>query len=263
MYKAPVNFMFTKKPLVSVIMPAYNAEKTIEESVQSVIAQTCENWELLIIIDKGDDKTDMISEGYAQKDDRMQVIVNAERLGIAGSRNRGIELAGGDWLAFLDSDDLWTADKLEKQLVFMDNHNAQISYTASAFEDMDGKRSNYIQPAIFNLDFNTFLNRNIMSCSSVMVRRELAHEFMFELGNVREDWLLWLNIVSRVGVSYGLDEPLLIYRQTENSESSDKLKIGIGTFNTYRKVGCNFIISAVRTFQYLLYSMKKRKLING
>lgn len=105
-----------KQPLVSVIMPAYNAEKYIGEAIASVCAQTYKNWNLLILDDGSADRTVEIAESYAQQDARIQVLCNPQNMGVARTRNRGFDLAQGEWIALLDSDDRWRAQKLEKQL---------------------------------------------------------------------------------------------------------------------------------------------------
>lgn len=104
-------------PLVSVIMPAYNAEKYIEEAVSSVLSQTYKNWELLILDDCSSDCTAEIAEYFASLDTRIRLLRNPQNMGVAKTRNRGFDIAKGEWIALLDSDDVWHSDKLEKQLL--------------------------------------------------------------------------------------------------------------------------------------------------
>ncbi|MDE7256747.1 MAG: glycosyltransferase, partial [Clostridia bacterium] len=115
--------------LVSIIMPNYNCEKYIGETVESVLNQTYTNWELLIVDDCSADNSLEIIKGFAEKDARIKVFVNEKSSGAAASRNRAIREAGGKWIAFLDSDDLWTADKLEKQIKFMEDNGYHFSCT--------------------------------------------------------------------------------------------------------------------------------------
>jgi teichuronic acid biosynthesis glycosyltransferase TuaG len=243
-------------------MPAYNAERTIAGSVNSVIAQTYANWELIIIIDSSKDRTLKIVEELAGGDPRVRYQLSEERAGIASARNRGIELSKGDCLAFLDADDLWREDKLERQLEFMENRNAKISYTASAFMNSEGSRYDYVMPAIEKLSYRELLKRNIMSCSSVMVKKELAAQYRFDEGNLSEDFLLWLQIVKATGAAYGLNEPLLVYRLSSGSNSANRLGAAASTYNTYRKIGCSPAGSAFRTVNYFLYSIAKRRRIH-
>ena len=115
-----------RQPLVSVIMPAYNAEKYIGEAIASVCAQTYENWELLILDDGSADRTAEIAQAYAQRDARIRVLRNLQNMGVARTRNRGFDLAQGEWIALLDSDDRWRVQKLEKQLAVARSSDADI-----------------------------------------------------------------------------------------------------------------------------------------
>ena len=124
-----------KQPLVSVIMPAYNAEKYIGEAIASVCAQTYKNWNLLILDDGSADRTVEIAESYAQQDARIQVLCNPQNMGVARTRNRGFDLAQGEWIALLDSDDRWRAQKLEKQLAVARSSDADIVYCSYAMID--------------------------------------------------------------------------------------------------------------------------------
>lgn len=136
-----------KQPLVSVIMPAYNAEKYIGEAVASVCAQTYENWELLILDDGSADRTVEIAESYAQQDARIQVLRNPQNMGVARTRNRGFDLAQGEWIALLDSDDRWRAQKLEKQLALAVRSGSQLLYTSYAlFADAEREMRVYRVP---------------------------------------------------------------------------------------------------------------------
>lgn len=121
-----------RQPLVSVIMPAYNAEKYIGEAIASVCAQTYENWELLILDDGSADRTAEIAQAYAQRDARIRVLRNPQNMGVARTRNRGFDLAQGEWIALLDSDDRWHVQKLEKQLALAVHSGSRLLYTSYA-----------------------------------------------------------------------------------------------------------------------------------
>ena len=116
-----------KEELVSIIMPSYNTGKFIQETIDSVINQTYDNWELIIVDDCSSDNTDEIVKSI--KDDRIFYLKNKKNSGAAVSRNKALKMAKGKWIAFLDSDDLWKKDKLEKQIKFMKNNNYHFSYT--------------------------------------------------------------------------------------------------------------------------------------
>jgi len=253
-------------PDVSVIMPAFQAEATIQESIESVLAQSHKCWELIIVFDSSTDKTEQIIQSFVDKDIRVHSYTQDVKLGVAGSRNTGIAKARGEWIAFLDSDDLWAVDKLEKQLHFMSEKNADISYTSTAYL-RDGARSKYILRAKKKLSYRQLMKQNIMSCSSVMVRRDIALKHPFFQGesikDFAEDYAVWLKILRQdVDFAYGLDEPLLIYRMSYKSRGGRLLRVGVMVYYTYRHIGYGFFISLLFTLRYSLRSILKRFSIN-
>jgi len=244
---------------VSIIMPAYNAEKTIEASIGSVLSQTFADWELIIIDDVSQDQTIEIVQKLADSDQRVILHVNEKNSGVSQARNKGIGYAKGTWLAFLDSDDLWHEDKLEKQLRFIEETGAVISYTATAYINESGEKSDYILSAERNFTYKKLLKRNLMSCSSVMVRRDVMVPFPLER-EIHEDYVVWLTLVKEVGCAHGLDEPLLIYRMMEGSKSSGRITSAKMIYNAYHhpQIGYGKIEAIWLTLRYALHSIRKR-----
>ena len=159
-----------RQPLVSVIMPAYNAEKYIGEAIASVRAQTYENWELLILDDGSADRTAEIAQAYAQRDARIRVLRNPQNMGVARTRNRGFDLAQGEWIALLDSDDRWRAQKLEKQLALAVRSGSRLLYTSYAlFVDTEREMRVYCVPQ--SVDYRRLLGENVIGCSTVLLHR--------------------------------------------------------------------------------------------
>jgi len=249
-------------PKVSVIMPAYNAEATIDQSIQSVLDQTYQNWELIIVNDASTDNTLAFVQknlpAFIQKN--LLVIENPTNQGVAASRNTAISHASGQYLAFLDSDDMWLPDKLEKQVKLMNDSNVAISYTGTSYINAAGQVSGYTLPARARLSYKELLRRNIMSCSSVMVRRDCMVPFPIT-ANTHEDYVVWLQIVKEHGYAYGLDEPLLVYRVGDESKSSGRIRSAVMTFNAYRAIGYGRVAATVVTLRYSLHSIAKRVLI--
>ena len=247
-------------PLVSVVMPAYNASKTIESAVASVLNQTFDDFELIIINDCSNDDTEKKIEMLLQSDKRIRYIKNQNNSGVAYSRNHGVSVACGKWIAFLDSDDMWRKDKLEKQLQLVnDNSNALITYTASAFMDWEGNGYNYIMPVSDKIDYKGLLRKNLLSCSSVMVKKELIEKYKMPSDDMSEDYAVWLMILREVDYAYGINEPLLIYRLSKNSKSSSRIKAFKMHFNAYRYVGYRVVHALILTGLYTFYSIAKRK----
>lgn len=235
-------------------MPAWNAEKTIKASIDSVLAQTFKDWELIVINDASQDKTEFIVQEAAKSDARLILYTNEKNSGIAYSRNLGLSHAKGQWLAFLDSDDLWQEDKLEKQLRFMEENAAIISYTATSYMNAAGEMYDYILRAKKELSYKELLKRNLMSCSSVMVRKDEMIPFPY--GELHEDYAVWLVIVRRAGCAYGLDEPLLKYRIYQGSKSSRRISSAFMTYNAYTLAG--YGAGLLMTLRYALHSIAKR-----
>lgn len=125
--------------LVSIIMAAYNAEKTIELAIESVLNQTYSNFELLVINDCSKDGTAKLVEAFSAKDNRVRLISNEKNSGVSFTRKHGLEESNGSWIAILDSDDAWAPDKLEKQIKLQKRTNADLLFTGSAFMDPDGQ----------------------------------------------------------------------------------------------------------------------------
>jgi len=248
--------------LVSIIMPAYNAQITIGDSINSVLAQTYANWELIIVNDCSTDETASIAQKFATIDNRIHLHTNNQNIGCAASRNTAIAKARGSWLAFLDSDDIWHHTKLEKQLNFANETDATITYTATAYINKFGKPSNYVLPAEREFSYKSLLRRNIMSCSSIIVRTSAMIPF-HEKGNMHEDYAAWLQILRKAGHAYGLDEPLLQYRLSGTSKSGNRLNSAKMTYRAYRVVGYSILAAILLTLRYALHSVSKRYHINA
>jgi len=245
--------------MVSIIMAAYNAEATIDDSIRSVIAQTCRDWELIVIDDASADGTVNIVQEFENNDRRIKLIKNAKNEGVAAARNTGAGHAKGEWLAYIDSDDLWLGRKLEDQLRFGEEKGAVITYTATSYIDPSGRASSYVLPAKPELTYKELLRRNIMSCSSVMVRRE--HMAAFPHGNLHEDYAVWLRIVKKAGRAYGLDEPLLIYRMGGSTKSSNRINSAKMNRGAYREAGYGGIVSTLYMLRYAAHSISKRAMV--
>ena len=249
--------------MVSIVMPAYNAAKTIRDSIKSVQAQTFQDWELIVIDDGSKDCTVDIIREIAAADNRIRFLQNKKNSGASYTRNRAVELARGEWIAFLDSDDLWMPEKLEKQLELSKKYpDMVVCYTASSFIDDEGNPYDYILPAIEQLTYKQLLRKNLMSCSSVLIRASVMKGIKMPNDKMHEDYYVWLTVVKECCVAYGINEPLLIYRLCANSKSSNRIKSAKMLFNSYRAVGYGIIKSGILTFFYTFHSVSKRNYIN-
>ena len=208
---------------VSIIMPNYNGGRFIEEAIRSVQDQGIQDWELLISDDCSVDGSTEIIRGIAERDSRVILLDGGEtRSGPAKTRNRSIAAARGRFLAFLDSDDCWTSDKLEKQLALHERTGCALTFTALAKMDETGA---LVPGTIFggeSVTYRRMLERNYMPCSSVVVDRSKTGDFRMPDIYRRQDYALWLLLLRQGGVALGIREPLLYYRVYPSSFSASK-----------------------------------------
>lgn len=243
--------------LVSIIMAAYNAEKTIELAIESVLNQTYSNFELLVINDCSKDGTAKLVEDFSAKDNRVRLISNEKNSGVSFTRKHGLEEANGSWIAILDSDDAWAPEKLEKQIELQNRTNADLLFTGSAFMDSEGRPIDWYLHAPAEATYRQLLKQNVLSNSSALVRKELYAKHYAVGGGMHEDFAIWLSILKEGKKAYGVDEPLLIYRIAKSSKSGNKIKAAKMNWNTYRYVGLNVVEAAYYEAWYMFKNVMK------
>ena len=203
----------------SVIMTVYNAEKYLKQAIESVISQTMKNFELIIVNDCSTDSSEEIIKQYLD-DKRIRYFKNQENLKVSKSRNFGVSKAVADFVAFIDSDDIWFEQKLEKQLNFMKAKNAQICYSSYAFISDDGVLQNKVFDVPKEVDFKKLLKQNVITPSASMFKRELLLKYPFYADDVHEDFVAFLQMLKNEKIkAYGIVDPLILYRLTKNSKS--------------------------------------------
>lgn len=229
-----MSYFKDENPLVTVIMPAYNAEKYIEKAISSVISQSYENWELLVIDDGSTDSTVEIVERNFGNEPRIHFYKNEKNIGVAKTRNRGFDLANGEWIALLDSDDIWMPDKTEKQLKLLDSCKADILYSSyTLFYDEDCKdKKLYKVPG--KTSYNKMLGENVIGCSTVMINKKILSEHRFNDKYYHEDYALWLDLLKTGCTAAGCTESLVDYRVVKNSRSFDKKNAALNRWLIYR-----------------------------
>ncbi|MBN8235215.1 glycosyltransferase family 2 protein [Halobacillus kuroshimensis] len=244
---------------VSIITPAYHAAGQIMETIRTVQHQTYTNWEMIIVDDCSEDETVSVVKRAQEKDDRIRLICLHENKGPAFARNRAIESARGRYLAFLDSDDLWMPEKLEKQLSFMKAKHAAFTFTAYKMMKENGEETNLIFKAPIEVTYKDLLKNTSIGTLTVMLdRRRFGSIRMPLYRDCSEDYGLWLMLLSSGSTAYGLNEPLAFYRKCSDSLSSNKWKSAKKTWNTYRKVkGINGVRSFWYFMNYTVHGVKK------
>ena len=223
------------RPLVSVIMPAYNAEQFIEEAIDSVISQTVSDWELIVIDDGSSDCTQEIITKFTEEDARVHLIINEENMGVAKTRNRGLDICCGEYVALLDSDDYWEPQMLEKMIARAEQTRADIIYCSYALVDEKGRKlcNDFIVPT--STTFEESIVRSVITCSTVLITSELAKSNRFPTNMYHEDIALWFQILRDGGTARGVSEVLASYRQRANSRSAGKLVSACRRWPIYRK----------------------------
>lgn len=227
--------------LISVIMAAYNAERTVRRAIGSVLSQTYPDLELLVIDDGSCDGTAAAAEDMAATDARIRVLRNEENHGVAYTRKRGLDAARGEWIAILDSDDTWAPEKLEKQIALQRATGAELLFTGSAFMDAAGNPIPWYLHAPATVTYRQLLKQNVLSNSSALLRRELYAAHFVTRDDIHEDFAIWLNILKSGRKAYGVDEPLLTFRISGSSKSGNKFLSARMNWKTYRYVGLNFL----------------------
>ncbi|MBE5874396.1 MAG: glycosyltransferase family 2 protein [Lachnospiraceae bacterium] len=238
----------TKDKLVSIIVPVYNVEKFIEDTIECVRAQTYQSWELLLVEDVSKDSTRKVIETYLhdKPDGRIRLICQPENKGAAHARNRGLKEATGRFIAYLDADDLWEPEKLEKQIAFMEEKEAAFSFTGYEFADEEGRGLGKIVQVPEVLSYKEALKNTTIFTTTVMFDTDRIDKNMLEMPIIKsEDTALWWKVLRNGFTAYGLNENLVKYRRAGKSLSSNKLEAVRRIWNLYRKAeGMNVFSSA-------------------
>lgn len=243
--------------LVSVIMPAYNSELFLKESVASVVAQSHRDWELVIVNDASKDDTLHLARELAEGDARIRVIDLESNGGVANARNAGLQAARGRYVAFLDSDDLWLPDKLKTQLQFMRDRGAAFTFTQYRRFSQTGSLSKPISiPAAVN--YTKLLRGNVIGCLTVVIdRTKIPDASMPPVKH--EDYVTWLRILRSGNTAHGISQDLARYRVGSGSVSANKKRAAGWTWNIYRNIeGLSLARSSWCFLNYFLYAIYVR-----
>lgn len=252
------------EPLVSIVMPAYNAISFIAESIASVQRQTYGNWELLIIDDGSGDGTPALVEEFVKRDQRVRFHALPVNQGAAFARNIGIKASEGDYIAFLDADDLWKPHKLETQLDFMQSRNLNVSYSSYELLDEQGRSLNKMVQALETLSFSKLLRANYVGNLTGMYHAAGIGKIYNPPIRKRQDWAMWLQALKKGGDAKGIKEPLAMYRKRKNSISGNKWEMLQYNYQVYRTVLKFSTLKSGLCFSRFLYEqffVKSRQLV--
>lgn len=249
--------------LISIIVPVYNAENFIVETMDSVLAQTYRNWELLLIEDCSSDSTVILIQQYMEStgDPRIRLIRQSSNMGAARARNRGLREANGRYISYLDADDLWEPAKLEKELAFMKEKDAAFAFTGYEFADETGKGMGKVVHVPERLTYKQALSNTTIFTTTVMFDLEKLPREQLEMPVMKsEDTALWFRVLRGGVTAYGLDENLVKYRRAGKSLSSNKLEAIRRIWNLYRRAEEMNVISSVWHFCFWALRAVKRRI---
>lgn len=235
--------------LVSIITPSYNSASYIAETIEGILAQTYPFWELLITDDCSTDNSVEIIEEYTRKDPRIK-LQKLEKNGGAGvCRNKSIEAARGRYIAFCDSDDVWMPQKLEKQLAFMEKKKCALTYSSYMLMSEEGCEKG-IAVCRSKLNYHQLKRNNEIGCLTAMYDTEKVGKMYMSSIQKRQDWGLWLEILAKCKVAYGIKEPLAYYRIRSGSISNNKFALVKHNINMYRTI---LKFSALKAYLFFLF----------
>lgn len=251
--------------LVSIITPLYNSEQFIAETIESIISQTYKKWELILIDDCSSDATLDIIKPYLKPYLNIQIVTNKVNRGAAFCRNKGIDRAKGDYIAFLDADDLWLPEKLEKQLLFMQSEDLAVCFSSYDLIDENSTPLNKCVKALPILTYEKLLKSNYVGNLTGIYNAKKLGKIKSPNLRKRQDWLLWLAAIkTSKKPAKSIQEPLALYRVREGSMSSNKYKLVKYNFLVYKKgLGFSWLksIKCMGVFLYEHFFVKSKQVV--
>lgn len=244
--------------IISVVIPVYNSEKYIADTLDSVISQDYRHIEIITVDDCSTDKSADIIKQYQQKIPYIKYYRLMKNSGVAIARNKAIEIATGRYIAFLDSDDVWEEGKLVNQLkVFEEHYNIPFTYTALSYIDENGKQIKGKRALIEHVTYKYLLKNTMLATSTIIIDRNVVNEIVFPNRKSAEDYSLWLSLLKNYGDAYGINRAYTRYRKSSTSISSNKVKevkyffsVQLEDFHIPRLLvffnSCCYIVNAVK-----------------
>lgn len=248
---------FKKEALVSIVMPAYNCEDFIGITLDSVINQTYQNWEVIVVDDCSTDNTAKLVQEYVKKDNRIKYHKLDKNSGAAVARNKAVDLANGKYMAFLDSDDVWFPEKLTKQIGYMEENAYTFTCTSYTKIDEEGEYLGRTIGVRKQSDYNDILKKNPGNSTVIYNAEEIGK---VKIPNIRKrnDYVMWLSVVKKAGMLYGMGEPLASHRVREGSLSKKKANLVGYHWKVYREIeDLSFLKSSYLIVYWILVTVFK------
>nr|WP_315422946.1 glycosyltransferase family 2 protein [uncultured Pedobacter sp.] len=246
------------EPLVSIIVPCHNSAKFITATLNSIIAQDYQSWELIIIDDQSTDDTRAIVEKFSSNYNNVQFIPLPKNMGVSNARNVGMAKAIGKYIAFLDSDDIWLENKLSRQVAYMEDKMLAMTFCAYKRINEDGAIISGVTPAPFSVGYEQLLSHNMIIFSTSMILKGVIGNLEFSKAG-HEDWIFFLQLFKKCKLGYGINEPLALYRIRKGSISSNKLKAVVKTWKILRESEKLGLVKSMYHFsKYAVLTILKR-----
>ena len=245
--------------VVSVVMPCFNSSRFISESIESVLAQTFSDWELIIVDDCSTDNSVEVVQSFVARDSRIKLIQLAENSGAAVARNAAIEAAQGRYIAFLDSDDLWDADFLDKSIDLL--RRSDISFIFSGYKKIDAKGVVFEEFGVPDkISYKELLKGTPISCLTAIIDTQYFGKQFMPVNTKREDYAYWLKLLKLTDFAYGYNFKKASYRVYEGQSSANKLDMAKENWRLYREVeGLNLIKASYYFSHYAVRGLLRTK----
>lgn len=233
----------------------HNCSLYVSEAIESALLQDVEV-EVIVVNECSSDNLDEVMLKYTDNE-KVIYIKNRERCGVAKSRNTGVSVAKGDYVAFLDADDIWIPEKLSKQIIELERTGCVLCSTARELINPDGKLLKRIIPVENVITYDNLLKHNSINCSSVIIRTDVAREYPMHNDDCHEYYLMWLEVLAKYKKACGVNEPLIKYRVSSKGKSGSKFQSAKMTYMVYRKIGLGFVEAMVYFISYTLNGVRK------
>ena len=249
-------------PKISIVTPVHNSEKYISETIISVKNQTYQNWELILIDDCSADNSLNIIKKSATEDSRIKILRNKENSGPAITRNKGIKVAKGDFITFIDGDDIWLPNFLEISLKTCQDNNYEFVF--ASYKRLDESLKPYISDFLVpnKVNYNDILKACPIPCLTAFIDIRRIGKFYMPIMDKRQDWGFWLAVLKHVDYAYGIPEPLAIYRMRKNSVSRNKWKLIPYVWQIYREVEKLSLLKSSYYFTHWAFNGFKKYYVN-
>ena len=242
--------------LISIIIPYYKKRYYIRQTLQSILKQDYKHFEILLIYDD-EDQTDLVLlKKLSNNDKRIKLIINKKNIGAGMSRNKAIKLSKGDYIAFIDADDIWHRNKLQQQISFMKKNQINLCHTSYYIVNRNNKKIGLRKAK--KLKFKDLLKSCDVGLSTVMIKKKLLKNNFFPTLKTKEDYVLWLKLTKKKYTFYPIKKPLTSWRSLNNSLSSSTIQKLIDGYNVYRiYMKQSFVQSIISLFILSINFLKK------